>query len=375
MSEKISVLHFYKRSLPESRAGVEVFIDSLCAQTAREGIDNHILTLSKEPAAEPIRMNGYAVHQAKENLFLASTSFSLSAFGKFKRLAAEASLIHYHFPNPFADMLHFASGIKKPSLLTYHSDIVKQKYLLRLYRPLQNRFLESVDRIVATSPNYMASSKVLRRFEKKTSIIPLGLDVSTYPTPTQERFEYWRARIRSPFFLFIGVARYYKGLHSALEAIKAFEDVRLVIAGSGGIERELEKRARDERIENVDFLGFVSEEDKVVLLELAGGFIFPSHIRTEAFGLALLEAAFFGKPLISCEIGSGMSYVNIDRETGIVVRPDRPDELRAAMRFILDRPEEAARMGARAKRRAERLFTAEKQGRAYLELYRELTAR
>src|SRR5690606_28184090 len=120
------------------------------------------------------------------------TGFSLSAFRDFAELARRADLIHYHFPWPFMDLVHFATRVDRPSVLTYHSDIVKQQGLLRLYRPLMHRFLGSVDRIVASSPTYVASSDVLPRYADKVSVIPFGLDRASYPPAPPETLEHWR---------------------------------------------------------------------------------------------------------------------------------------------------------------------------------------
>jgi len=100
--------------------------------------------------------------------------------------------------------------------------------------------------------------------------------------------------------------------------------------------------------------------------------VFPSHLRSEAFGVTLLEGAMHARPLISSEIGTGSSYVNIDGETGIVVPPADPAALRAAMRRLQDDPALAAQMGARARARFESLFTAQQMGEAYLALYRKV---
>jgi glycosyltransferase involved in cell wall biosynthesis len=126
--------------------------------------------------------------------------------------------MHYHFPWPFMDLAHFMARIDKPSVVTYHSDIVRQKNLLRLYQPLKHRFLRSVDTIVATSPNYLASSPVLDRYRDKTRTITYGLDKTIYPKPDAAR---WTNGGPSGerFFLFVGVLRYYKGLHILLDAM------------------------------------------------------------------------------------------------------------------------------------------------------------
>ena len=366
--ENINVLHVYKTSMPASYGGVESFIDTLCKADDKLGIKNTILTLHPHPHKHPNEMEGYTVHQEKQIFVVASTGFSLSAFSKFKRLANEVDIIHYHFPNPFGDILHFACRPKKPCIVTYHSDIIRQKHLLHIYRPLKRRFLGSVDRIVSTSPNYFVSSDVLQKYADKVSVIPIGIDHRPYETVDPKRLNYWRSRLQEPFFLFVGAMRYYKGLHIALEAI-ANTKIRVVIAGANGIEKELKAQAARLRLDNVEFLGFVNDEDKVALLHLCYGFIFPSHLRSEAFGISLLEAASVGKPMISCEIGTGTSFVNAANETGLVINPGSPSDLREAMQYLLDNPNTAAKIGENAKKRSYELFTAEQQAKSYYELY------
>ena len=111
-----------------------------------------------------------------------------------------------------------------------------------------------------------------------------------------------------------------------------------------------------------------------MLLALCRAFVFPSHLRSEAFGVALLEAARAGRPMISCEIGSGTSYVNRDGETGIVVAPRDAPALARAMAQLVGDEALAKAMGAAARERYETLFGADAMADAYLDLYRELLA-
>lgn len=371
MNKSIRVLHFHKTSLPQSIGGIESFIDTLCRASSKYNIRNTVLSLAKEPSKTPINMESYEVHQAKQLFELASAGFSISAIKKFKQLADNADIIHYHFPNPFADILHFICKIDKPTVLTYHSDIIKQRYLLKLYTPLMYNFLNSVDHIVSTSPNYFATSDNLKHHTKKVTIIPIGINTAAYPKLNEERIKYWNTRLPKPFFLFIGAMRYYKGLHVALDAISG-TDIQLAIAGIGGIEADLKHQAQKNRLENVDFLGMISDEDKIALLSLCYGFIFPSHLRSEAFGISLLEAAAYGKPLISCEIGTGTSFVNQHDVTGLVIEPSSSKALKNAMQYLLDNPEKASEFGNNARIRSQTLFTAENQAHSYYKIYKEL---
>ena len=148
-----------------------------------------------------------------------------------------------------------------------------------------------------------------------------------------------------------------------------------MILGAGPIEAELKAHALKLGVHNIHFLGFQPEEDKIALLELCSAVLFPSHLRSEAFGVLLLEGALYGKPLISSEIGTGTSYINIDKETGIVVPPSAPAALRQAMDYLWNNPEEAKAMGQRAEARYWKLFTAGQMARSYVALYKEILGR
>ncbi len=368
------VLHFYKNSLHETKGGVEQVIDQIALGTGALGVENAFLTLSNKPSKHPTPFHGYKLFTAKRNFKLASNDFSWQSIELFKELAAKADLIHYHFPWPFADLIHQLVAPKKPTVLTYHSDIIRQKLLLRLYRPLKQKFLNSVDHIVATSPNYLQTSNVLQAFANKTSVIPIGLDILTYPKSDLNRINYYKEYFGERFFLFIGAFRYYKGLKFLTEAARETSHP-IVIAGSGPIEDELKAYAQRYQLKNIFFIGQVSEENKCALLEACYAVIFPSNLRSEAFGVSLLEGAMFSKPLISCEIGTGTTYINIDQLTGLVVPPSDTVALTNAINWLWDHPEQAAQMGKKAHAHYKNLFTAEKMAQSYYELYRKLLNR
>lgn len=365
------VLHFYKTYLPDSMGGIEQVIFQLCESGARHSVDSTVLTLSNNPAPGAIQIRQHQVHQARMDFQMASTGFSYSVFKQFRELAAEADVVNYHFPWPFMDLVHFFSAIKKPCVVSYHSDIIRQRHLLKLYRPLMRRFLDSADRIVAASPNYLHTSDVLQEYREKTRVITYGLDKSGYPQPDAERTERWRKQVGDRFFLFVGVMRYYKGLHILLDAMQGL-NYPVVIVGAGPLEAELHAQAKALGLQNLHFVGRLGDEDKVALLELSYAVVFPSHLRSEAFGISLLEGAMYGKPMISSEIGTGTSYINIHNETGLVVPPSNPQAFREAMRTLWENPARAAEMGMKAEARYRQLFTADEMGRKWAALYEEL---
>src|SRR5262249_26227807 len=156
-------------------------------------------------------------------------------------------------------------------------------------------------------------------------------------------------------------------LHILLDAMQGM-DCPVVIVGAGAVESELKAQAARLQLSNVDFVGPVGDEDKVALLTLCHALTFPSHLRSEAFGISLLEGAMFGKPLITAEIGTGTSYVNVDGETGLIVPPSDARALRTAMETVWNDQTLAERLGEQAQARFYANFTADKMVDKYVDL-------
>jgi len=199
-------------------------------------------------------------------------------------------------------------------------------------------------------------------------VITKGLDEKSYCFPSEEVVERWRTQVGAHFFLFIGILRYYKGLHVLLAAAinTAFP---IVIVGSGPLEVSLKEEAQKRKIKNIIFLGFLEEEDKMALLSLCLCVLFPSHLRSEAFGLVLLEGAMLSKPLICAEIGTGTSYINLDNTTGLVVQGNDATALSEAMHKLYYDRDLAIKLGKQARERFESTFSSEIIGKKYCELY------
>ncbi len=369
---RLRVLHVYRTYLPETRGGVEHAIFQLCESLPREGITADVFTLSDSGVGE-VMVGGHRVHRARRDWAPASTDLSAGGIGRFRRLARHYDLLHYHFPWPYMDLAHFLAAGGRPALATYHSDIVRQRFLLHLYRPLMGRFLGAMARIIATSPEYAATSPVLARFRDKLRIIPFGLDEQAAPRADEAGLATWRARVGEGFFLFVGVLRYYKGLEFLLEAARGTRH-RLVIAGDGPMRGRLEALAARPGMPPVVFTGRITEQDKAALFALCRAFVFPSHLRSEAFGVSLLEAALYGRAMVSCEISTGTSFVNLGGETGLVVPPADPPALRAALDRLAGDDALVRAMGAAARRRFERHFSAARMAAEHAALYREIIA-
>lgn len=371
----VKVMHVYRTYFPDPPGGLQEAIRQIARATSVHGVESRVFSLSPQP--DPARLDLPDATVIRARSWAAPASCDIGGFGAFRmfaNLTRWADIVHYHFPWPFADLMHLAVRPTIPAVMTYHSDVVRQRLLSSLYAPLRNRMLRTMSRIVATSPAYARSSPVLSAPSvcDKVNIIPLGIDQTSYPAASgAEVLRKLGLAESEPFFLFIGVLRYYKGLHTLIEAARLV-GTKIVIAGSGPELDRLQALAAAHRLSNVVFAHQVTEAEKVSLLERCTALVLPSHLRSEAFGMVLVEAAMFGKPTISCEIGTGTSYVNLNGETGLVVSPEDPAALAHAMRQLAaDLPLTTA-FGLAARERYSSHFSGEVMGRSYAKLYREV---
>lgn len=370
----MKVLHVYRTYFPDPPGGLQVAIRQICLSTQQHGVENTIFTLSPDPKPTVIEQPEARVVRSRSWAAPASCDLgSLDAIAKFRELVKQADVVHYLFPWPYADILRECAP-STPSVLTYISDIVRQKWLGAAYALLMWRTLRAMDAIVSNAPAYAAGSAVLtdESIRARVRQIPLGIDERSYPQfGDDDVLARQGLEAGEPFFLFIGVLRYYKGLHTLLDAAASVR-ARVVIAGSGPERGALREKVRQLGLKNVIFAGQITDAEKVALIKHCYALILPSHLRSEAYGMVLVEAAMFGKPMVSCEIGTGTSFVNLNRETGFVVPPESPQALAQAMNTLLAEDSLAEQFGRAARQRYEALFSGPALGRAYAQLYEDV---
>ena len=371
---KLKVLHCYKTYYPVTFGGIEQVIFQLSEAMSSEGVESTVFCVNNRVHADVKSFHNHYVYRSKKNFEIASTPFSIKAFRQFKELVKHYDVVHYHFPYPFMDMLHFASNVNKPSVVSYHSDIIKQKKLMGIYHPLMKSFLNNVDRIITASPNYLKSSEVLQEFKGKVDVIPYGIpDITKFDTDPEVDQDIIKNFPRG-YFLFVGSFRYYKGLHFLLEAMNG-SDIPIVLLGANGEEDNLKDYVEENRMNNIHFVGAKEDSVKYSYLAKAVGFVFPSHLRSEAFGISLVEAACFSLPLISCEIGTGTTYINISDHTGLVIEGANPEQLKKAISDIWKNTSKNEFYGNNARDRYEKLFTSKKMASEYLKVYKEVISK
>lgn len=374
-TNELAVTHVYRTYFPDPPGGLQEAIRQIALATAQQGVANTVFTLSSQPLPKVLlRPEGRVVREKSWAEPASCNLGAAAAFRTFGRLAKESDVLHYLFPWPFADVLHAGVRPERAAVMTYISDVVRQRWLGAAYAPLMWRTLKQMKLIVANSPAYARTSPVLSHpdIRNKVRMIPLGIEEASYDKAGDSAvLDRLGLVAGEPFFLFIGVLRYYKGAHFLVEAAKGL-GAKVVFAGSGPEGERLRALATELEASNVVFAGQVTDAEKVSLLQACRALVLPSHLRSEAYGMVLVEAAMFGKPLISCEIGTGTSFVNAHEETGFVLAPEAPEALRVAMKTLLTDGSLATDMGLRARARYEQMFSGPALGRAYAELFREV---
>jgi len=350
------ILHVYKDYFPVL-GGIENHIKLLAERQASAGHEVTVLVTSPTAHTEQEQRDGVRVIKAARLAEFASTPLSLAMPRRLWR--QHPDITHLHFPYPPAEISQWPFLGKRPTVLTYHSDIVRQQRALVLYRPLMLHILRRVDRILVSSPNYMESSEVLRRLRGSCSVIPFGIDQSRFRNVPEDAVQRVRELYGSgPWILFVGVLRYYKGLRYLLEALKGVQ-ARLLIVGEGPEGPALRSMAETLGLgSQVVFAGAVPDEALPAYYRAADVFCLPASERSEAFGLVQLEALASGLPIVSTELGTGTSYVNQNGISGLVVPPRNPEALGDALNRVLEDSALRARLSAGAQERA-RCFEAD----------------
>lgn len=355
---------------PPHKGGMESHLHALCGQL-RGSVDVEVLVSSDGRKTTEEVLDSVKVTRAGTLFDFAAAPVCPESVRKIRE--SRADIVHLHWPHPTALLAYLASGHAGRLVVTYHSDIVRQKFMAKLFWPVLRRALERADAVVVASPNYVESSPILQKFKPKCRVIPFGVPLEEF-----DRFDPAEvARIRARFgpHIVLGVGRliYYKGFEHLVRAMKDV-DAHLLVVGEGPLRGALEDESMRAGVAGrVTFLGHV--EDAVPYFRAADVFALPSVARSEAFGIVQLEAMACGKPVVNTALDSGVTFVSVDGVTGLTVPPADSDSLAAALNKLFKDPALRALYGRAARARVEREFDLETMGRSTLRLYEEVMRR
>ncbi len=309
---------------------------------------------------------------------VASQAISFSYFNYLKTLIKDfkPDIIHIHLPNPLITLylLMIKNRKKSKLIIHWHSDIIKQRNFMLFYRPIQNKILEEADLILTTSQKYLEGSEDLKNFKNKTSVLTNSVNFSklTLNDENMKKIQEIKDKYERPIAFFLGRHIGYKGIGYLIKASKKINiDIKILIAGDGPLTNELKKQASGDP--NIEFLGRLSDEELKVYMHAADVFTFPSITKNEAFGIALAEALYCGTPAVCFNIeGSGVSWVNQDKYTGLVVENKNEEKFGEAITNILRNSDLKKKFSDNARIWANQEFSLEKMKLNILKIYTKL---
>lgn len=284
----------------------------------------------------------------------------------------DPDLIHVHLPNPLAELSALVVGQDIPVVAHFHSDVVRQRNLLRLYAPFLEAFYQRANCIVVPTPRHIEVSRFVSRYREKCRVVPFGIPVSRFELDEAGRKKVDRLRDGLPSALCVGRLVSYKGVEFLIRALQTIQG-RLWIIGTGPLEGSLRSLAREKGLSGrVEFLGQVSAEDLVAYYHACDVFVLPSITNAEMFGVVQLEAMACRKPVISTNLPTGVPWVNQHGKTGYVVSPGNIEELARGIRHLFSNPQLREEMGEAGRMRVEQHFTSTKMAAAILQVYQEM---
>ncbi len=366
----MKILHIYKNYHPVL-GGIENHIKLVCEELAKEpGYQMKVVVTNGNFSTEKQVINGVEVIKCGKMFELASTPVSLSMYWHLKQLKPD--VVHFHFPYPPGELFGWLNyrRFSTKFVLTYHSDVVRQSAIMRLYLPLFDRFLKRVDYVIATSPDYARSSAVLGKVQSgKLRIVPFGINSDLFLRPCQKEVLALKEKFGTRVVTFVGKLRYYKGLEYLIRAAKEVE-AKFLIIGKGPQDAQLRKLVGDYGCKDkVTFLGEIDNQSLVNYLYASEVFVLPSIYRSEAFGISMLEAMTCGLPVISTELDTGTSFVNQHLKTGLVVKPADAEALVEAINRLLDDEKLRGQLGENSKLRVQQEFIFSKMLQRIKEIY------
>jgi rhamnosyl/mannosyltransferase len=286
----------------------------------------------------------------------------------------EADVLHLHAPNPTMILGLLLSGNRRPLVVTHYSDVIKQRFRRVLFSPIERACYDRARLVLSVSSPYVAGSNVLRRCAERLAVLPIGLELGLFLDPSpeiRERCDRLRRTYPGPLWLCCGRLVYYKGLETALHALRLVPGT-LLIVGDGPSRRHLERLvARLNLGGRVRFLGKIPRDEDLAAYYLASeAFWFPSNARSEAYGLVQVEAMASGCPVINTAIPhSGVPWVSLHDVTGLTVPVDDPAAFAAAALRLVNDPGLRDRLAAGARARAISEFHCDAMGTRSKELY------
>ena len=355
------ILHISKYYYPFSGGTEQIARD--CVLALKRGYSQKVIAFNDGKEDKVDIVDGVEVIKCGCFTKIAAQSLSTSYGKQLHRVMKEfdPDIVVFHYPNPFVAslLLREMKNTKAKLVVYWHLDIVRQKYLKLLFNPQNRSLLARADKVIATSPNYIEGSKWLQSVKDKCVVVPNCINVERMTiTPDIEKRATKIREENKDKTICVAVGRHteYKGFTYLVQASKLIDDrFRIYITGTGELTEKLHEEARGDT--KITFTGRIDDTELKALILASDVFCFPSISKNEAFGLALAEGMYYGKPAVTFTIpGSGVNYVSLNEVTGIEVENRNVEKYAEAMRTLAQNKELSLKYGKAGKERVENNF-------------------
>ena len=357
------------------RGGVEkVMYDLMLGLSARAIKCDMLCASTEDHRAGTTKINEYAdLIVVGTKIKLAATMLAPAMISRLRKIAKKYDIIHVHHPDPMAALALYLSGYKGKVVLHWHSDILKQKNLLKLYKPIQDWLIKRANIIVGTTPVYVEQSPFLQGLKEKLDYIPIGVQPIK---ANSQKIEVVKDKYQGKFLIFsLGRLVEYKGYEYLIKSASFLNDnYKIVIGGKGPLYEKLQSLIIELGVENrVELLGFVNDEDAYAYFEACDTFVLSSTLKTEAFAIVQIEAMSCAKPIVTAHIPeSGVSWVNMDGQSGIIVQKENEKSLADAIKTLCEDQILYAELSAGAKDRFDQNFTRNEMIDKTISIYKKI---
>lgn len=366
------ILHVAK-FYPPAFGGMETVVASMAEGVGALGHEVVVLAHAEDGDARPRHpAPGVTVLRAPYRFALGTLAFSAAYLRLYREWRNWADVVHVHAPFPIADLLIALWPPKAPVIVTWHSDIVRQKLLKYAVAPAAHALCRRAAAIHCSAEFIRRDSRFLPRYRAKTTVIPFGraVDAFTAAALDEEAKTLTRAARGGRFALAVGRLVYYKGFDVLIRAMTDLPELRLAIIGDGPLRADLEALIASLGLaDRVMLLGGLPESDLAAHYAAADVFVLPSTHRSETFALVQVEAMAAGLPVINTSLPTGVPDVSLDGITGLTVPPGDGAALAHALRILWHDSALRARFGAAGRARALTVFSQSAAAEKFVKLY------
>lgn len=364
MSEKTKVTHITRYAYPHI-GGIEAVISQINESLPDELFEKEVLCCSNSEKTSV--ENDVKYNRCKYLFEFAANTISPEFIWKLSRV--DTDIIHYHMPFIFAVIAHFIARPKyKKMYITYHGAIVGYDEVMKPFWGIYKYFYKIADKIHVLSPTVIDSDSILLNNKEKCEIVPYGVDLKL--DYNQEEVNKIKEKYKNKkIILAIGRFVKAKGFSYLIQAMQNVEEAFLLIIGDGPLKKDFESYINENNLKDkVILLGSISDK-KTKNNYIQASDIFVSSSQQESFGIVLLEAMKFSKPIINTNLGTGVNYISIDGETGLTVEPKDSEELANAMNKLIQDNSLSIILGQNSRKRVENIFSFDLIKDRYKNLY------